>query len=390
MRKRNLVIAGVAITACTLGLGMCGLKNAEVQAQPTMAPTATVYPTYFDEVGTSPAPTEIPRATVTPIKAKPTVTLVPTVKVEPTATPVPTATVAPTATPSPVPTATATPTPSPEPTATPVPTATVAPTATPVPTATPKPTATPTPVAESKADGEVWNKVVENLINAGVAEEVNDYYSNGLSGEEKPKTTWTFFNGNKDAKFKDTDLVTESKMVIDSTHKESLGLPTQYGITIADVDKKVNRDLAPNAVIGIINKTTGEFIFTTVCNDDFYRKLSYGKTQFGKNLEFANGDSGMVCSKMVLRAGKYDSRIAWDADTTDCFYDFQIRFDEAINTEDYTFFVTSCDMETWLANEDWYYDNSYTVVDDFYGNIDRMHTEGADIQFWEIKNDWDY
>ena len=382
MRKRNLVIAGVAITACTLGLGMCGLKNAEVQAQPTMAPTATVYPTYFDEVGTSPAPTEVQKATVTPIKAKPTVTLVPTVKVEPTATPVPTATVAPTATPSPVPTATATPTPSPEPTATPVPTATVA------PTATPKPTATPTPVAESKADGEVWNKVVENLINAGVAEEVNDYYSNGLSGEEKPKTTLTYFAGSKDINSKNTELVTVDNILIDSMHKESLGLPTQYGIIITDTYGKVNGNLSPNIVMGIINKITGEFVFTTVCNDDYYRKLSYNKEQFGFGY-FSNNDSFAVCSYLFAGNGKYDDCVIWD-DYQDYFYEYQIRFDEAINTEDYTFFVTSCDMETWLANEDWYYDNSYTVVDDFYGNIDRMHTEGADIQFWEIKNDWDY
>jgi len=209
----------------------------------------------------------------------------------------------------------------------------------------------------SGANPDAWNQVVENLINTGKADKEDDFYSHGLEGKEKPHQYMMVWDGSKDNGSKTSELK-EAYVLIDSMHKESLGeqCKNQYGFLIDDQSEKsnsTNSTLDPNMTMGIINIKTGEFIFTTVCNDKYYRVLSYDKEQFGKGLEFSNGDGCMVTSKYWSEVGKYAIKmnnstcpeIAWQND-------FQIRFDDAIDTEDYMFFATTCDMDTWLENED--------------------------------------
>ncbi len=255
-------------------------------------------------------------------------------------------------------------------------------------------TSIPYPVRPRKSDfkgSEAWDEITEKLINTGIAKEnVYDIYANI---PELDDYSWTYWNGNKANGDTSTSLTTSTRYFI--PHDLTYTGYQEYSILeyYASSPGYEKWGIAPNIVIGIINKTTGEFVFSTNCNDLIYRKND-GRETIGY-FKFTNGDEGMVTSVIknnayLLENERYKSSMGGLSFITTYHCDFQIRFDEAIDTGEYAWFITSCDMETWLANEDWYYDNSFTVVDDFYGNINRMWTEGADIHFWEIRTDWDY
>ena len=230
---------------------------------------------------------------------------------------------------------------------------------------------------EKDVYSDVWNNVIENLLETGKAIECNNYLQMDY---------WTYWNGNKDSDDTRTTLFTDILSL--NTHTwDGINYLPLYDMQLSQAFSPgaVRLFSNPNIVIGILNKATGEFVFSTSCNDNHYRENDGRKTV--SNIKFANGDSGVMNSIIensyyFRKNPVYSTNLVSSRQTYYC--EFRIQFDVLVNPQDYTFFVTSCDMETWLANEDWYYENSYTVVDDFYGNIDRMWTEGADIIFWEL------
>ena len=269
------------------------------------------------------------------------------------------------------------PSPTPVPTATPVPTKKPKPTATPAPTKKPSPKPTKNPVVEN--DYTKFDNFVNELVEYGEGHVGENYCSFDMVGTSKPCTEMKFYDCQLDG------LQTYEYWCIDSTHQALYGEEciNQYAFTASD--NKPNDTLyIPNLVYGIVNKLTGEFVFADVEYDSLYRAIELNQDTIEYNLEFSTGESAICCYytyNTIGKATKYyvDEGCSW-------LTYMNIRFDDTINTEDWEFFVTTCDMETWEANESWYKENFMSVVPDFYGNLDKFHTEGATISFWAVEN----
>jgi len=229
-----------------------------------------------------------------------------------------------------------------------------------------------------------WKDIKREIIDTGVAkyEENPNYNENGII--ERKTIEMSYYEGSMDNGAADTIPIT-TQISIDATNLEDIDY--QYSLDIKGVS---NDSYSPNMTIGLLNKKTGEFVFSNIGNDCYYRVNVHGKEQFGENQTFSTGEEYKVASYMICDTGNFKEHFEPTSLDNHWHYQIYVQFTHdmdknAMNDfeEDYVWFVTSCTKKTYAENYDWYYENSFHTVEDFYLNLYRFYDIASDIIFFE-------
>ena len=229
-----------------------------------------------------------------------------------------------------------------------------------------------------------WKEIKAEIIDTGVGryEENPNYNENG--GVDKKIIEMSYYEGSMDNGAADTIPIT-TQIIIDATNL--VDIDYQYGLDLKGI---YSDSYAPNMTIGLLNKKTGELVFSNVGNDCYYRANIHGKEQFEENQTFSTGEEYKVASYMLNDTGSFQE--FFEPTSTDNHWNYQmyIQFTHdmdknAMNDfeENFVWFVTSCTKKTYAENYDWYYENSFHTVEDFYLNLYRFYDIASDIVFFE-------
>lgn len=231
-------------------------------------------------------------------------------------------------------------------------------------------------VSQEKDKYPAWEIITKELIDTKKAIYVEDV----MLSLENSTIELTYWDTHSNTLTKRTSVIKSSHQY-DYYGEECLN---QYAFTAYDMltDDEV---CVPNLFLGIMNKVTGEFVFSTAEYDSLYHFFESGNYDtIAYNLKFSTGEEAIYCGYNYSVSNKYSEH--YEGLGYDWMSYLNIQFSHKTNIDDWVFFMTSCDNETWSNNTEWYKTNYFTVTQDFYGNLDRMYTTGADLQFWKIIN----